>query len=264
MSQKNDRYKPMAEVSRHAAHWCLRLKELRRWSLAEGLQFVAWLARSRRHVEEFLFLRRLDDRLTCLFRAKGDRSNVTQVNFWRGSSLYPPEVQRRRHVAWSVGLITGVTVCVIFFIGTVNEELPPRTFMTAAQESTTGHLEDGSRVSLGSDSTLRVEFTDLRREVHFAQGTAMFDVAMDMKRPFVVNTAVVDIAAVESTFSVSIDRSVEVRVYDGIVAISRRGTKARAPVVTVKKGETYRVPVEAGGRMVAESGVPMRAPRMDG
>lgn len=265
MPQKNDQNDSTADVSRHAAYWCLRLKDPRRFSLAEGLQFLAWLARARHHVDEFLFLRRLDDRMTRLLRAKRDQSNVTHVNFWRGSSLYQPETPARRHVGgWNIAVMILVMLPAIFLLATLNEEPPGRTVTTTAHESKTRQLEDGSLVSLRSSSTLRVEFTDLRRDVHLSRGQATFDVVMDMKRPFVVSTAMVDIAAVESKFSVNIDSGVEVMVYEGIVAISGRGTKAGAPVVTVKKGERYRVSVEGFGVMVADVGAAVRAARVDG
>lgn len=252
-----------ADVSLQAAYWCLRLKDARHMSFQEGLQFLRWVTRSSHHLEEFLFFRRLDARMTRLMRAKGDRSNVTHVNFWRGSLLQPSA--RRRHIgAWNVAATVLVMLPVIFFLARMNGEAPDRTVTTASHESKTRQLEDGSKVSLDSNSTLRVEYTDLRRGVHFSQGKATFDVVMDLKRPFVVSTVFVDIAAVESKFSVEIDTSVEVMVHEGMVAISGRETKVGSPVVTVKKGQRYRVPLDGFRTVVADGGAAVKAVRVDG
>lgn len=269
MTQRSDQNEPTPETGRQAAYWCLRLKEPRRLSLEEGLQFLIWLARSRHHLHEFLFFRRLDERMAYLLRSRRDPSNVTNVthvNFWQGSSLQPAETPARRRVSrWNVTVAAALAMLpVIFFLVRMTEETSDHAVTTAAHESKTRQLADGSKVSLESDSTLRIEFTDLRRDVHLSRGKAMFDVVMDMKRPFVVSTFLVDIAAVESKFSISIDTSVEVMVYEGMVAISRRGTKAGAPVVTVKKGERYRIPVEGFRAIVADGGAAVRAVQVAG
>jgi transmembrane sensor len=117
-------------------------------------------------------------------------------------------------------------------------------------------------VSLDAGSTLRVGFTDARRDVHLLDGKAMFDVAMDPARPFVVNTFLVDVAAdKESKFAVRIDTSVEVSVYDGIVSVSGRGAKAGAPVISLKSGESYRVPMNLFREIVASGKAAQRAPK---
>ena len=264
MTQKHKPNNSTAGAIRQAADWGLRLKHLRRLSLGDAVQFTAWLARSREHLHEFLLFRRLDGHLTRLLRAKWDQSNVTHVDFWRGSSLYPPMQGRRRIGVWSVAATAFAILCAIFISVRMSSQSSDRWVTTAPHEVKTQQLDDGSEVSLGADSTLRVQFTDVRRDVQLSQGNAMFDVMMDMKRPFVVSTSVVDIAAVESRFSVTIDTSVEVRVYEGMVAISGRGMKAGAAVVTVKKGETYRVPVAGSREMVADGGAAPKAQQVEG
>jgi transmembrane sensor len=264
MKRKNDRNESTAKISKQAAYWCFRLKG-GPMSMGEGLQFLAWLTRSRQHVHEFLLVHRLDAQVTRLMRTKHDQSNVTHVNWWQGPPHNPPQTQgRRRSAIWRAAATILVAVSAIYFVDRMNEEAADRTVTTAVSESKTQKLEDGSQVSIKADSSVRVEFTDLRRDVFLSHGRAMFDVVMDMKRPFVVSTFLVDIATVESKFSVTIDTSVEVMVSEGMVAISGRGTKAGAPVVTVKKGETYRVPVDGFRPMVAGGGKAEGATRVAG
>lgn len=214
-------------------------------SFVAGWQFILWLMRSRHHVGEFILMCHQDDRLTRVLQAERDRSNVTHVNWWQGSSLKPAETRHRHHIAgWGIAATVLVMLPMIFFLARMTAETPDGTIATAANESEIRRLEDGSMVSVDSGSTLRVEFTEKRRNVHLFQGRAVFDVARGMKSPFAVRTFLVDITTMDSKFSVKIDTSVEVEVYDGVVEVSGRGAKAGAPVITVKKGETYRVPVD--------------------
>lgn len=270
MAPNNGKTESMADISRQAAYWCVRLKDQRRLPVKEALQFLAWLARSSRHVNEFLWMRRFHDLLTRFMRVNGDQPNVTHVNWWTGSSLSPQKPQGRRMACWRVAALILVTVSATFFLTRITEERPGRTVTTVetvttvANESTTRKLEDGSVISLDSHSTLRVEYTALRREVHLLQGKGMFQVVIDMKRPFMVNTELVDIAAIESKFAVTLDAGVEVEVYEGVVEISGRGAKAGTPAVRVRKGEKYRVAVNGVGVLVADRNVASKAMRVDG
>ena len=273
MVKKNDGNESTPEISRQAAVWWLLLKERRRLSMEEGWRFILWLMRSRRHLCEFILIGRLDVRLTRVVRserdqsrAEPDQSNVTHVNWWHGSSLKPAETRDRRHIAgWGVAASVLLLLPMVFLLPRMNDvETADGTIATAANEAKTRRLEDGSRVSLNADSTLRVEFTGKRRDVHLLQGKAIFDVERDTKRPFVVNTFLVDIAAVESKFAVKIDTSVEVAVYEGVVEVSGRSAKAGAPVITVKPGETYRVPIDRFRAIVANGSDSSRAELTDG
>lgn len=264
MAPKNGRNESIADISRRAAYWCIRLKDQRRLPVKEALQFLAWLAHSRPHVHEFLRMRRIHDLLTRFASANGDRPDVTHVNWGRGSSLQPQKPERRRIGRWSVAAMVFVTLSATFLLTRMSEERSDRTIATVANESTTRRLEDGSVISLDSHSTLRVEYTDVRRGVHLSQGKGTFDVVMDIKRPFVVKTELFDIAAVESRFAVTLDTGVEVEVYEGVVTISERAAKAGTPAVRVKKGEKYRVAVNGVGLLVADRNVASKAMGVDG
>ena len=49
-------------------------------------------------------------------------------------------------------------------------------------------LADGSRLTLGPDSAIQIEFSDAARKVNLLDGMAMFDIAGDSDRPFEVRT----------------------------------------------------------------------------
>lgn len=248
------------KISSQAALWYLQLKGQR--SVAQCWRFMRWLMHSPRHLCEFILICRQDQRLARVIQAARNQSNVTHVNWWQGSSLKPAATQgSRRIVGWRLAAAMVATLPVIFFFS-MNVEVPDNTITTAVHEPATRRLDDGSQVSLDGASTLRVEFTDKRRHVHLLEGKAVFEVANDATRPFVVNTLIADITAAVAKFAVKIDTSVEVEVFEGRVEILPRGTTAGAQVITLRKGESYRVPM-AGLRAVV-AGMPLIAAPGDG
>lgn len=63
-------------------------------------------------------------------------------------------------------------------------------------------MVDGSRITLNTDSEVRVAVTETERRVELAQGEAFFDVARDPTRPFVVEAGNERFIAVGTKFSV--------------------------------------------------------------
>ncbi|MET0657805.1 MAG: FecR domain-containing protein [Steroidobacteraceae bacterium] len=270
MAQKDDENQPIAEISRQAAVWWVLLKDQQWVSLQQGWQFVLWLMRSRRHVREFIQIYRQDERLARAFRIQPDKSsqsNVTHVYWWRGSPLKPAETreQHRRHIAgWGLAATLLITVPTFYFLAAWDAAAPDGAIATLAGEAKERQLADGSKVRLESNSTLKVEFTGQRRDVRLFQGEATFAVATNATRPFVVKTPPVDIVAeADATFAVRINSHVEVEVYEGLVKVLQRGAKAGVLGATVKKGETYRVPVQ-GFRAIVANGEIVKVGIVDG
>jgi transmembrane sensor len=86
-------------------------------------------------------------------------------------------------------------------------------------------LADGSAVDLNTSSALSVAFTDRVRRLELHAGEAMFEVASDASRPFVVDAAGTETQAIGTVFSVRRDDAVSVRVVEGEVAVGDAGTK---------------------------------------
>jgi transmembrane sensor len=64
-------------------------------------------------------------------------------------------------------------------------------------------LADGSTVTLNAHSRVRVHFTASRRDVELLQGQALFNVAKDAARPFVVTADETQVRAVGTQFDVN-------------------------------------------------------------
>ena len=81
-------------------------------------------------------------------------------------------------------------------------------------------LEDGSVVTLNTKSKINVSYTDSQRRINLVYGEALFDVAKDPDRPFVVKTNQGLVRAVGTIFSVRlINDEVAVLVEEGIVEL---------------------------------------------
>ena len=99
-------------------------------------------------------------------------------------------------------------------------------------------LADGSTVTLNTNSRIAVNFTDERRSVRLLSGEALFDVAKDRARPFVVEAGDTEVRAVGTSFTVSRlgQRPTAVLVREGVVEVSRLGAKATtdAPLIRLE------------------------------
>lgn len=266
MPKKNDQPESTAELSRQAAVIWLLLKDEPRLSLDDAWRILLWLMRSRRHVYEFLIIRRQDARLTRMLRVTGDASKVVHVDWWQGTSSTPARPPRRcRRARWSIAATVLLMLSMALFLLPSSDETPGATLQVAGQAMSTRRLDDGSVVSADALASMRVDFTGEQRGVHLYHGKSLFDVMAGRERPFVVHTFLVDITSVGSSkFAVRIDTSVEVEVFKGMVEVAGRGAKPGSVVVTVKQGETYRVPVDAFRAMVAGGSASAGVVRMDG
>lgn len=173
-------------------------------------------------------------------------SNVTYVNFW--PRLRPVAARNRyRPAVWSVISMVLVIALAICLVPLNYVPASTDTFVTKASDWKSRQLEDGSVVLLGPDTTLRISFTDQRREVHLVRGGTMFDVVTDIKRPFVVYAFSASIiAAADSKFAVTVDKALDLDVYEGMVMVSRRGAKEGATVRMLRAGQSLRIPVDRG------------------
>ena len=83
-------------------------------------------------------------------------------------------------------------------------------------------LPDGSSVQLNARAEIAIEFTPERRLVRLIRGQALFTVAKNGARPFVVTAGEVEVRALGTAFTVRFDPSaVDVLVTEGTVAVAR-------------------------------------------
>jgi transmembrane sensor len=130
--------------------------------------------------------------------AKGD---VIDLPHYRSrESRADPDLSKRRHLSWLAA--AGVAICVAIPAFMIIEQSRATTFETTTGEQRFFTLTDGSTVNLNSQSAIEIRFTSAERSVVLSKGEALFHVAKDAARPFVVSTASTRVLAVGTEFDV--------------------------------------------------------------
>jgi len=140
-----------------------------------------------------------------------------------------PERRRSRPLPPAVlALAAGFAIAALMFGGWVWQG-PRDGFDTGVGEQRLVQLADGSSVQLDTDTRLRVRFSDGRRLVDLERGQALFTVAHDSSRPFIVRAAGTSVTAVGTVFDVRRDDGgVRVTLVSGAVDVARDGQGAPA------------------------------------
>lgn len=82
-------------------------------------------------------------------------------------------------------------------------------------------LPDGSLLLLNTATEVAVDFTKQRRSIHLLRGEALFEVAHDKARPFVVVADSTSITAIGTVFAVTVGSAqVDVTVAEGVVELA--------------------------------------------
>jgi transmembrane sensor len=79
---------------------------------------------------------------------------------------------------------------------------PGDTYSTRVGEQRLVVLADGSRMTLNTSTEVRVRLTQAQRAVTVTQGEALFEVAKDASRPFIVSVADAQVVATGTAFLV--------------------------------------------------------------
>jgi transmembrane sensor len=104
----------------------------------------------------------------------------------------------------------------------------PVVYQTAAGERSTVRLDDGSVVTLSAKSEVHVAYSPNRRNIALVRGEAMFKVAKNHNRPFVVAVGEREVTAVGTAFDVKLaPELVRVTMLEGRVQV-KNSNPARA------------------------------------
>jgi len=181
------------------------VETMRHASPGDEMRFVAWLKESPRNVRDFLLMLSLDCALEKLDaeRLHSIEALIRKVD-QRVAPLTlrpaPAAAARSRRLRWAA-LAAGVLVA---SVGALVWYAHPgfHEFETATGEQRTLELEDVSVVSLNTHSRVAVRLAAHAREVRLLRGEALFHVAHDPSRPFLVSTDDAVVQAVGTQFDV--------------------------------------------------------------
>ncbi len=234
-------------VEEQAAFWFARLRADNA-SKGDQRRFKAWLEESPRHAEAYALQEEVwtamqdsavDDEIMAMRQNALGASAAANNNSW----------YKYGAIAASL-LVLAVSVMLMNPFGNSNgsggadpaeqlAQLEPQSspiYRTAIGQRSTVNLPDGSVVELNTDSLIQINFSDERRDLMLLRGEALFDVAKDSSRPFVVEADGKLITAIGTTFSVRrADDEVRVTLIEGIVTVDKEDGDDANPDAVSKK-----------------------------
>lgn len=198
--------------SQAAADWLARRD--RTLTASEQDEFLQWLAADPRHGEWFALHRSVVGDFSALARWRPEHSEEPNPDL-----LAPP----RRKIHWLAPALLAAAAAIALTMvwwRPAHASLSPA--VAAPTELKRLILEDGSSVELNHGAVVTTEFTATQRRATLVRGEALFTVAKNPARPFIVRAGGVDVRAVGTAFSVRLDAAaVEVLVTEGRVALAR-------------------------------------------
>lgn len=102
-----------------------------------------------------------------------------------------------------------------------NKPAAPLMVSSAIGEQRTVSLPDGSTINVNTNSQLEIDFSDTQRKIRLLKGEALFHVAKDRQRPFVVYAGEEAVRAVGTAFAVRLNNdNIDVTVTEGTVELA--------------------------------------------
>lgn len=203
-------------VRDEAAGWFVRLQEPD-VSVEQQQRFDAWLNEHPQHREEFQLLQGL--------WAAADRLPTSRLQALVETA--PPRRERRPLLRYAVAAsVLAVALGLGLFSGLNHPGGYRAGFATALGERKHVALPDGSVIDLNSRSRLQVRYEQDRRVIELSAGEAMFSVAHDPSRPFVVEAGSGKVTVTGTRFDVRREATqTRVSVEQGTVKV--QGSHAR-------------------------------------
>lgn len=137
---------------------------------------------------------------------------------------------------WKSVVAVAGSVCLAVLLWPLTDRpATPQYFQTAHGERRAVTLDDESRLTINTDSRIKVRYESDQRMLSLLRGEVYFEVAPDPDRPFHVDTSGVRVTAIGTAFNIRRegDRS-EITVTEGVVrVVETDATGYRAPATEV-------------------------------
>ena len=218
--------------SQTAADWLVRRD--RGLTASEQDEFLQWLAADLRHGEWFALHRSIVGDFAALAHWRPEHSEEPNPDLLAASP---------RRIRWfTPALLAAAAAIALAAVWWRSTPVPTSVAVVASAELKRRILEDGSSVEPNHDAIVTMEFTATERRATLVRGEALFTVAKDSSRPFIVRAGGVDVRAVGTAFSVRLDAAaVDVLVTEGRVAVDQSNVSGsngapRTPSAEVSSG----------------------------
>jgi transmembrane sensor len=279
------------KIADEATEWILRLEDtdidpedLYPDPAERQQKFLAWVTQSPQHIRLFLELYetyrkvgQLDPQHRIDIEELLAQPNAAVVPlFTEEDPLRPLQAasveesarlrsKTRLRWAYRAGAVAITATAVLFSLYSFVAQA--QTYTTAVGEQRVCPLEDGSVVYLNTDSRVEVHYTRDQRNVRLVRGEALFSVAKNRSRSFIVQSGEVGIRAVGTQFNVrQRDHATDVSVIEGGVQITAMEQPQVARDTEPYAGTETTIsptPVQAGEEVRVSGGEISRLPQRD-
>jgi len=209
------------ELLQLAAQWHTRLAA-QDCSARDRANFERWLASDAAHGVAFAAVQATAARVSEAGSTDARLQELADAAFAATASkpALRPAWLSKAPLALAAGVLLLVTA--LPFIGEIQRVVAPTVaYSTAAGETRSVTLSDGSTVSLDVASTIEVRLSEHERAISLTTGRAYFKVAHDASRPFAVTAQNVRTVALGTQFQVQDSRDqVTVTLLEGSVLVS--------------------------------------------
>lgn len=230
------------QINDEAAEWFVEFRDGGMDGEAQK-EFFTWACRSPEHIQAFLevsafwsdlphFVSRQTVDVSDLVAQALAEGNVVPLDVdapragRSGTSPARALINRVRYRGFGIAasvVLAGVAASTIVWA----QFFRAPTYETEVGEQRSLVLEDGSTVGLNAKSRIRVRYTRGLREVELLEGQALFRVAQDKARPFIVTSDDTRVRAVGTQFDVNRRKTgTTVTVLEGRVAVSTQRSEA--------------------------------------
>lgn len=242
------------EINAEARRWIVRGAD-ESMSVQERSAMQQWLAADPRNERAYRQARQVWDGIGQLTHlrgsvsvkdlerypfAEGERDNVSGERGWNAKWAF--QLLRRPAIV-APGLIAAAAIAVTIIALRPNEPAFI-DYRSGVGEIRDIELPDGSAVTLGARSNIRVRYSKTQRAVSLDQGEAFFDAAGDSDLPFTVDAQNTVVRVAGTRFSVRRGaETVDTTVAEGVVQV--RNTREGA-------GDPHHVTLTAGQKVAAD------------
>lgn len=207
------------EIDRIAANWAAR--RYNGLSADDSAALDAWLVSDPRHLGAYM-------------KAEAVLARLEQAGAGGAHGLrqeMPAQPVARRRAVLTGAIAAGLAVAASGAIA-LHDMLEEEVYSTNLGETREIVLADGSVVTLNTNTRISVHYTKALRRITLAQGEALFDVAKNKQRPFIVLAQDTQVRAVGTSFTVKLvtPQAVQVMVREGVIEIQRPDVPEAAPV----------------------------------
>lgn len=207
-------------IQQEAIRWYTRMREAAA-DAPERSRFEAWLLMDVRHQHAYRLVEQTMEDFSSLQRVEQLHDAMRQKRYFEQSS------KKKTLSKLGSGLATLLLCCGLSWLALTQyqtwqlQPVSQETQVTAIAQMSKRTLADGSKVIANANTRLEIAFYRHQRVVNLVKGEAIFEVAKDSQRPFIVQTKLANVRVVGTRFAVNLlTKTVRISVDHGIVVVT--------------------------------------------